>query len=342
MAALADVLADVLKELINVVTQCNNSPRSVAQSYVGRFAPSPTGKLHFGSLLAAVASRLQALTAGGLWHVRIDDLDGPRCDPTYAASILKTLSAYGCDWHGEVVYQSQRRERYAAAMQALIANNGRNAAAVYRCDCGRRQLNQTAPRGDSGLIYPGHCRGRPAGSLTGDYAQRIQVPGEPIEFIDGWQGRITRDLASEDGDFVVWRRDHLPAYHLAVVVDDTDLGVTESVRGIDLLLTAPRQIFLQHQLGLPTPHYRHLPIAVTRGGGKISKMTRAPALPLDEPARLLHAALTTLRQEPPAALAKESVATLWQWAIGHWQPEQLYGLQQLPINDESLTGENQR
>lgn len=300
----------------------SNMPK-LHSGYVGRFAPSPTGPLHFGSLLAATASYLQALTNNGLWHLRIDDLDGPRCDPQWNSAIPKTLEAFGFEWHGEVIYQSARMAAYRAAMETLIAKG-----LVFDCNCSRKQLAKTARRGDSGIIYPGHCRRRTSKRFepSNDYAQRINVSRQVITFNDGWQGEQQRDLDHEDGDFVIWRRDSLPAYHLAVVVDDAAIGVTESVRGIDLLGSTPKQIFLQRQLRLSTPDYRHVGIAVNKDGDKLSKLTHATALNSNEPALALFQALAALQQQPPDELKKWPTTECWQWAMANWQPEQLVGI----------------
>lgn len=306
---------------------------------MGRFAPSPTGPLHFGSLLAATTSYLQAKVNGGEWHLRIDDLDGPRCDEKWNQPIFDTLECYGFEWHGEIVYQSQRLDAYVAAIDQLMDQR-----ALFNCDCSRRKLAKTATSGDSGLIYPGHCQSNIAGTdnRPEDHALRLTVNDAVVDFDDGWQGRQQRHLGRDDGDFVIWRRDGLPAYHLAVVVDDAAIGVTESVRGVDLLTSTPKQIFLQQQLGLSTPGYRHFGIAVTSSNDKISKFSNAPALDLASPAITLYAALQTLQQQPPPQLQQWPIAECWQWAIENWQPKRLSGIQKMVITNPAFAGETTR
>lgn len=279
-----------------------------ASRYVGRFAPSPTGPLHFGSLVAAVASWLDARAAGGEWHLRIEDVDAPRTAPGAEESILRTLEALGLAWDGPVLRQRDRTARYAEALARLRAGG-----LAYRCRCSRREIADSGVHGIDGVVYPGTCRHAaiPAGDSA---ATRFLVPAGEVAFDDRVQGRVSQRLADEVGDFVVHRRDGLFAYQLAVVVDDADLGVTDVVRGADLLDSTPRQVALQRALGIPTPRYLHFPVA-TRGGEKLSKQTLAPAVdPADGPAAL-RAALAFLGQPvppagaPPALLAE--AALLW-------------------------------
>jgi glutamyl-Q tRNA(Asp) synthetase len=261
-------------------------------TYRGRFAPSPTGPLHFGSLVAAVASWLDARASGGEWLVRIEDVDAPRTVPGAADQILRILEALGLHWDGDVVYQSARGERYEAALERLRA-----AGLVYRCRCSRREIADSAAQGIEGAIYPGTCRGRvvPANEAA---AERFVAPDDSILFDDRVQGVIAQKAAREIGDFVLKRRDGLYAYQLAVVVDDAEAGITDVVRGADLLWSTPRQIALQRALGWPSPRYLHVPIAADRAGEKLSKQTRAPAIDVENGAVELRRALRFLGQRP--------------------------------------------
>jgi glutamyl-Q tRNA(Asp) synthetase len=261
-------------------------------AYVGRFAPSPTGPLHFGSLVAAGASWLDARAAGGRWHLRIEDVDTPRTVPGAEDEILRALDDLGLAWDGPVVRQRERTTLYEEALRRL-----QDHGLVYRCRCSRREIADSGLHGIDGIVYPGTCRGArvPADVPA---AVRFIVPDGTIAFDDRVQGRVIQRLAAEVGDFVVRRRDGLFAYQLAVAVDDAELGVTDVVRGADLLDSTPRQIALQHALGVPTPRYLHVPVAA-RGGEKLSKQTLAPAIdPADGPVAL-RAALAFLGQAVP-------------------------------------------
>jgi len=240
----------------------------------GRFAPSPTGPLHLGSLVAAVGSYLFAKRAGGRWLVRIEDIDTPRVVPGSAEEILATLRRYGLQWDGDVVWQSQRTALYEAALDTL-----RERGLVYDCACSRAELQRaaSAPLGRE-PVYPGTCRnGLPPGRAA--RAIRFRAPDEVIAFDDLLRGRVEENVARETGDFVVRRADGLFAYQLAVVVDDEEQGVTQVVRGADLLSSTARQIALQRALGYRTPEYAHLPLAVNAEGAKLGK--RDAALPLE-------------------------------------------------------------
>ena len=281
--------------------------------YRGRFAPSPTGPLHFGSLVAAVGSFLEARTRGGKWLLRVEDVDAPRCSKTAAEEILRTLEACGFAWDDAVVWQSRRTEAYAAALERLKA-----AGRVFACACTRRELADSAIAPDGAAIYPGTCRqGLPAGRPA--RAWRLRVGDARTGFDDAIQGRIDSDLAFDAGDFILLRADGLFAYQLAVVVDDAAAGITHVVRGADLLASTVRQIFLQQCLGLPTPVYAHLPVAVNAAGEKLSKQTRAPAVDSSRPGPALFAALQFLGQRPPPELSGASPQELWAWAMTHWQ-----------------------
>ena len=282
--------------------------------YRGRFAPSPTGPLHFGSLVAAVGSFLDARSQGGEWLVRMEDVDTPRNVPGAPDDILKTLEAFGFEWDGPVLWQSRRAEAYAAALDTLKA-----AGLAYGCACSRREIADSAlrPAVDGGLAYPGTCR---AGLVHGRAvrAWRLWVPDEEIAFGDRLQGRQMQNLERDVGDFVLLRADGLYAYQLAVVVDDEFQGISDVVRGADLIASTPRQIWLQRCLGYATPRYAHLPVVTNAAGEKLSKQTRAPALRPDQPGPALAAALGFLGQAVPAGLSAAGVREIWRWAIAHW------------------------
>lgn len=283
-----------------------------ASNYRGRFAPSPTGPLHFGSLVAAVGSYLQAKTNGGEWLVRMEDIDTPRNVPGAADEILRTLAAFGLEWDCEVVYQSQRLHIYRVALESLAAQG-----ATFVCTCSRREIADSSLIGIEGPIYPGTCRNG-ATSPRAAQAIRVRVDDVKIAFTDLIQGSIAQNLAVEIGDFVLRRADDIIAYQLAVVVDDADQGITEIIRGADLLASTPRQIFLQRLLGYPTPRYGHLPIATNGDGEKLSKQTLAQPIDIDNAAILLFDALQFLGQSPLAELRQSSQKPLWDWALGHW------------------------
>ncbi len=294
----------------------------VASGYRGRFAPSPTGPLHFGSLIAAVGSYLQARQANGAWMVRIEDLDPPRTVPGSADAILRTLEAFGFEWDEAVVHQSQRYSFYERALAQL-----RLEQRTFLCSCSRSNL--ATP--DSGPIgrYSGTCRAKPA-APDQPLATRLRVDPGIVRFMDRIQGLITTDVTAQVGDFVLKRRDGLWAYQLAVVVDDAAQAITEVVRGADLLDTVPRQILLQRALGLPMPEYVHLPLAMDTEGKKFSKSTGALALNPQTPGPALWAALQFLKQSPPQDLRDCSVAQIWTWARDHWSLLPLAGLSALP------------
>jgi glutamyl-Q tRNA(Asp) synthetase len=287
---------------------------SIAKSlYRGRFAPSPTGPLHFGSLVAATGSFLEAKTRGGEWRLRMEDVDVPRCSTAAANEILRVLEACGFAWDGEVIWQSRRAQAYVAALERLKA-----AGRVFPCGCTRRELADSAIAPDGAAIYPGTCReGIPAGRAA--RAWRVAVGDARVTFEDAIQGRIASDLASEAGDFILLRADGLYAYQLAVVVDDAEIGITHVVRGADLLASTSRQIFLQQCLGVPTLIYAHLPVAVNAAGEKLSKQTRAPPVNRSRPGFALFTALEFLGQRPPLQLCGASVSEIWTWATANWQ-----------------------
>jgi glutamyl-Q tRNA(Asp) synthetase len=294
------------------------------QPYRGRFAPSPTGPLHFGSLVAAVAGYLDARRNAGQWLVRIEDVDRPREVEGAADAILRTLEAYGFEWDGEVLRQSRNASIYAAVLERLQRDG-----AVFPCACTRREVSDSSLGGTGEAIYPGTCRsGIPPGRQA--RAVRARVDDVPIGFEDRVQGGIEQNLAYEVGDFVVRRADGLFAYQLAVVVDDFEQGVTDVVRGADLLASAPRQILLQRRLGYPTPRYAHLPVAVDQHGEKLSKQTLAMPLAASDTVLQLWSALRFLGQGPPEGLKGDSIGTLWGWALVNWRIEGVPARRSIP------------
>ncbi|MHB8914755.1 MAG: tRNA glutamyl-Q(34) synthetase GluQRS [Thiobacillus sp.] len=292
-----------------------NATPNIAFPYIGRFAPSPTGPLHFGSLVAALGSWLDARAAGGRWLVRMEDLDRPRCVPGAADTILRQLESYGLTWDGTVLAQSSRDEAYKLALQQL-----RESGAVYRCVCTRSQLSD-APRNAQGeTIYAGTCRGRAVDAHT-PHAWRVRAPEDVIRCTDRVFGEIAQSIAAEVGDFVVKRADSLFAYQLAVVVDDAHQHITHIVRGADLLWNTPRQIALQRLLGLPTPSYAHLPLVTNTLGQKLSKQTLAPALPEHDQSQVLSEALGVLGHAPSSMLLNAPPMELLASARVHWRIE---------------------
>ena len=283
----------------------SGNPGTEAAGYVGRFAPSPTGRLHLGSLVAAVASYAQARAAGGRWLVRMEDLDPPRERPGAAQAIEADLRRFGMQADEPVLYQSTRSAAYEAALDALQAQGQ-----LFPCACSRKSLRGHA-------IYPGTCRG---GLKPGEKGRtlRVRVAGR-ITFVDQLQGEQQQDLEREVGDFVVRRGDGLTAYQLAVVVDDAAQGVTEVVRGSDLLDSTPRQIYLQRLLGLPTPQYVHVPVAVNPAGTKLSKQTGATPVDPQNPLPALKAAWRLLGQAAPPGTPQASPAEFWEAAMPRWQ-----------------------
>ena len=280
--------------------------------YRGRFAPSPTGPLHFGSLVAALGSWLDARAAGGEWLVRIEDLDRPREEQGAVSAILSILEACGLEWDGSVEYQSRRIALYEAAMDRL-----RQSEHAFPCACTRREIADSTLRRGMEVVYPGTCRhGLPKG--RGARAWRVRVGETTIDFADAVQGPQRQNLATEVGDFVVLRADGFFAYQLAVVVDDADQGVTHVVRGADLLDSTARQIFLQRMLSLPSPNYAHLPVATNAAGEKLSKQTLATAISETTLSASIHDALKFLGQDPPSSLQFASPRELLDWAIPHW------------------------
>ncbi len=282
--------------------------------YRGRFAPSPTGPLHFGSLVAAVGSYLDARHHGGEWLLRIEDLDPPREVPGAADEILRTLDGFGMHWDGPVIYQSQRGDIYANALEELTGKGY-----LFGCACTRKEIADSAIRSEAGLVYPGTCRG---GLPPGRRARALRVRAEQrsIELNDRLQGNLRQQLDQEVGDFIIRRADGLVAYQLAVVVDDADQQITHVVRGADLLDSTPRQLYLQQLLELPAPSYLHLPVAVGADADKLSKQTFARDVIAGKDNVVLLDVLGFLNQQLPDSPLDASRDELWKWAIMHWDP----------------------
>jgi glutamyl-Q tRNA(Asp) synthetase len=274
-------------------------------AYIGRFAPTPSGYLHFGSLVAALASYLDARAVGGRWLLRMEDLDPPREIPGAQDAILRMLETYGFEWDGELVRQSERHAEYAAVIARLFSQG-----LAYACTCSRKQLEGYAG------IYPGFCRN--ACHPDHDAAIRLRVPELDYHFIDRVQGEFRQHLGRAVGDFVIRRRDGLFAYQLAVVLDDAWQGVTDVVRGADLLDSTPRQLYLQELLGQPQPRYLHVPLIIQPDGHKLGKSYRSPPLPADQAGPLLLRAMRALGQQPPTDLQGATPAELLAWGIANW------------------------
>lgn len=293
-------------------------------SYRGRFAPSPSGFLHFGSLIAALASYLDAKANNGKWLIRIEDIDPPREKPGASAEILRTLEAYGLHWDEEVLYQSQQTAHYQLVLNELAASS-----ICYACQCTRASIKKI------GGIYQGHCRDLalplPASlfkandfpTTTEDVALRIKNTAGISQYTDIIQGKVACNQALAEEDFIIHRKDGLFAYQLAVVVDDIYQGISHVVRGCDLLEPTARQLSLYEIFGIQAPSYAHVPLAVTDEGYKLSKQNKAPAIDNKRPQPALVAALKFLGQNAENALLDASVEELLQSAISHWRIDQV-------------------
>ena len=294
-------------------------------AYRGRFAPSPTGPLHFGSLVAALGSYLDARANGGEWLVRMEDVDLPRCVPGAEKQILNTLEAFGFEWDGEVVCQSRRSDLYRSALDRLITQGQ-----VFPCACTRKQLSGGAVAIDGSPLYDGRCR---HGLAPGDKARtwRLRVTDAAIAFDDAVQGHQVQQLQRDVGDFVLLRADGLFAYQLAVVVDDAEQGITHVVRGADLLDSTPRQIYLQQLLDLPLPAYAHLPVAVDAAGEKLSKQTLAAPVDTAQPLDALNAAWRFLGQSWQGGHAPGDIREFWHVAISQWRIDRVPRVRTLPV-----------
>ena len=274
--------------------------------YIGRFAPSPTGQLHFGSLLAAVCSYIDAKHRHGYWHLRIDDLDKPREVTGSAEAMIASLQAHGMQWDGPIVYQSLRTEHYRKALHQLEIQQ-----CCYRCYCSRSRLG-SAP-------YDGHCRHRHnSHASTANYAIRIKCPSSPIRFNDKWQGPTEENITECHGDFVIWRKDNICAYQLAVVIDDHAIGANHIIRGNDLIDSTARQLHLYNSLKFPAPSYGHFPVLMNGAHQKLSKQSHAPAIENNCASTNLRRILECLGQRS-APMTLTSPADILSFATKHWQ-----------------------
>jgi glutamyl-Q tRNA(Asp) synthetase len=287
--------------------------------YIGRFAPSPTGPLHFGSLLAALASFLDARANQGKWLMRIEDLDPPREPAGSAELILQQLQDFGMNWDDEVLYQSTRLGAYEEVMGQL-----QDKGLAYPCDCTRPQIREM------GLVYNGSCRERSTPPER-PYALRLKTEALKIGFDDVIQGHFSQQLELDAGDFVIRRKDELYAYQLAVVVDDEFQNITHVVRGWDLLDSTPRQIYLQRVLNYQEMSYIHIPIIVDEKGQKLSKQAFAPSIETDRASEAIYKALVFLGQVPPAEIATERPESQLQWAIANWDSQAVAKVSSLPL-----------
>jgi len=280
---------------------------SSTQPYIGRFAPSPTGPVHFGTLIAAVGSYLQAKKNDGQWLIRMEDVDITRKVKGADIDILNTLEAFGFQWQGEILYQTSQTEYYQQALEDLISQS-----LVFPCLCSRKQLAESKCN-----IYPGYCRDRLLPEPE-EHAIRIRADENSIEFTDLVMGKQKQAIKKQCGDFIIKRRDGLFAYQLAVVVDDAMQGITEIVRGADLLDCTARQIYLQQLLHYKTPNYCHLPLATDEAGNKISKSEAGAEVDIKHKEKLLVKALAFLGQQPSVQLKHSSYSDIWQWAVNNW------------------------
>ena len=284
--------------------------------YVGRFAPSPTGPLHIGSLTTAVASYLHAKKVNGEWLLRIDNIDQPREKPGAADSIRKTLNAFQLEWDRDVYYQSSEMKKYHDVAEKLVTLER-----AFRCSCTRKQLQKTGKSSVLGIRYPGECRTRKKHHKPTSI--RVLVESEELAFIDALQGQKIINLSHLIGDYMIIRSDKLPSYNLSTVLDDFSQGVTHIVRGIDLLDLTSIHIHLQRILGMQTPNYLHLPIVVNANGQKLSKQTGAPPIINSDAKKTALIILSYLGLQVPNELIGSVPSELWAWAIPNWIPNNL-------------------
>jgi len=299
---------------------------SAFSRYIGRYAPSPTGPLHFGSLVAAVASYLDARSQKGKWLLRMEDLDKPREMPGAADDILRTLDAYGFEWDGKVMYQSQRHDAYQAVLDKLISED-----LVYPCNCSRREIADIAHAGIEGPVYPGLCRQKPIRNRQA-MAWRIKNDVAHLIFKDQIQGMFDHHMHDEIGDFVLKRADGQYAYQLAVVVDDAEQNITHVVRGADLLNSTSRQILLQYYLNYKSPVYAHIPLVVSSNGQKLSKQNQAPPLNPKLRSSQLIQAFQFLGLNTHLYSSDEKLSELWHRAMHDWSLSQLPNLLSIKIS----------
>lgn len=285
------------------------TPVATEIAYRGRFAPSPTGPLHLGSLLAALVSYLDAKAHHGLWLLRIEDIDPYRCDAQAADAIPRTLERFGLHWDETIVKQSERLAHYQAVLQQLDSQS-----LLYACSCSRKYL---AEQGYSGEHYPNYCRERRS-SRHAPHALRLITEDRPISVHDRWQGDYTLNLQQDCGDFILYRRDQAYAYHIAVVVDDYAQNISHIVRGVDLLNSTPKHIYLQQLLGYPSPQYLHFPVILAPDGQKLSKQNGAEPVDGLAPSATLFKLLHRLGLTPPTELQGAMPEELLTWAVAAW------------------------
>ncbi len=294
-------------------------------NYRGRFAPSPSGALHIGSLITAISSWCEARSQRGNWLLRIDDLDTPRVKPGAADDILRTLETFGLEWDEKVVFQSKRIEAYIFALKKFEANKE-----VYRCTCSRKDIIKNSLNvGLHGPIYGGTCKLKT--SNRSEASIRISVLKTKVKFFDTLQGEIQSDIANDVGDFVLRRADKIFSYHLANVVDDNWMKITNIVRGIDLLDSTIRQLYLINRLNFKIPNYLHVPIAVNASGQKLSKQTFACPIKHQNPPLTVWTVLQLLNQSPPKELKTYKTLEILAWASENWSQRKLPTVNQLEI-----------
>ncbi len=283
--------------------------------YTGRFAPSPTGPLHLGSLYTALAGFLDARKHQGQWLLRIDDLDTPRNVDGAVNSIIHSLECFGLHWDQPIYYQSQSLQHYYSSIDKLVSEQH-----LYPCSCSRKSLAETIRQNPQ--VYPGFCRNKRI-DQNKPHALRIKTHDSTLSFHDQLQGTVSQNLTQDSGDFIVKRKDQIIAYQFAVVIDDFQQNITHVVRGYDLLHSTPRQLFIQKLLGYSSPEYMHVPVIVNQQGKKLSKQTHAEAVNTKKPAETLFLLLSLLKQEPPDSLRKAKVTDILAWGIAHWNPQKL-------------------
>ncbi len=304
----------------------------ITPPYRGRFAPTPSGPLHLGSLFTALASWLAARQAGGAWYLRIDDLDRPRCIAGAEDTILHQLEAHGLYWDGAPERQTEHTAQYQAALHQLERQGQ-----LYACTCTRALLTTTALPGPDDPIYPGTCRSRMS-VANKPAALRLRVPDGVLQWQDGIQGPISRAMPAEAGDFVLRRADGQIGYHLACTLDEHRMGITEVVRGADLLGATVNQLALFKALVLTAPDYTHVPVLLEADGRKLSKQNGAAALAIDHASisNQLLFCLAAMRLVPPPELTEASAETILQWALQHWHPQHLVSTMALTIAEFAL------
>ena len=297
----------------------------IEEIYIGRFAPSPTGPLHYGSLVAATASYLQAKHLHGQWLVRIEDIDPPREVKGSAKDILSTLECYQFEWDQKPLYQSSRLQNYRTALEDLSKQD-----LIYACSCSRKDLQNDIQKSPLGSLYPGTCAEKKLNINNTDYNLRIRIANKSIHFKDEHFGELNHNLSKETGDFIIHRKFDLPSYALAVTLDDAYQNITEVVRGEDLLAFTPIQIYLCHALEFPVPKFLHIPVVVNQQGQKLSKQTYAKAVPKQDCGKILIQVLNDLGQNTPNLLENESLPMIWSWAIENWDVKNIPKTKQIP------------